>query len=214
MMKLSFTAGALILAGWIAAAPFEAPPRSAGIESPMVYQLSSQHVMPQGTIRFSFRWIEPDAKSYITLVQLDGADGMLRLYVYPHPHFGFLALRTFKDRSRSETLAASRRLIDFWRKNPETMHRIVLTWTPTEGRLYLDGFPVSTSSVFAEKKVSFSRILWGGVTVHYSVGKSSVFTKCRYELGRLEITPEVMSPDAVIADWRSMNPGYKEADHF
>ena len=212
MMKLWFTTVALILASWIDAAPIEAPARSAGIESPMVYQLSSLHVMPQGTIRFSFRWLEPDAKSYITLVQLDGADGMLRLYVYPHQHLGFLVLRTFKDKSRSETLAASRRLIDLWRKNPDTMHRIVLTWTPTEGRLYLDGFPISISSVFAEKKISFSRILWGGLTVHHPVGKPSVFTRCRYELGRLEITPEVMSPDAVITDWRSMSP--ECADHF
>lgn len=203
-----------IFAGWIAVTAFDAPPREAGKAPPSVFQIPSPREMPSGTICFSFRWVQPDEKSFLTLLQLDGSDGMVRLYIYPHRTLGFLVLRTFKDRSRNETLPASRRLIDRWREQPGGVHRIVLTWSPEESRLYLDGFLVSSSTAFAKKPVSFSRIVWGSPGVFADRETAPDFPGNRYELGKLEIKPEVMAPEAVIADWRTVNGERPETDSF
>lgn len=193
---------------------FEAPPRQAGKISPAVYKLPSEQEMDSGTIRFSFQWTEPDARSFITMLQLDGTDNMLRLYIYPHHRIGFLVLRRMKGENLNSTLFAHRYLIDQWRKTPEKWHRIVLTWNSTEGRLYLDGRLMANDTRFGREPVRFSQVIWGGATIHYAPGKPDELTRRCYELGKLEILPEVMTPEAVIADWRSVNPGYRDIDEF
>ena len=122
------------------------------------YYLKEHAVLKQGSISLWFRWDEPDSESYIQMARFFAADGNeLMLYILPHRHFAFQALRrgpAFNVIEKTR-LFAVRHIIDQWREKPGQWHFIAVTWTPEKAYVYFDGIPVAENPLFAGTPVKF-----------------------------------------------------------